>query len=148
MENLSLNSIFRKTIILLENFVLIFFCGLFLGFIKLVVEIVKIFTIPRKLNVFMTSRHYLRGIILLVLFSVFVNYSYSQELQRRALFGAMIQDVNDSVKTVNKLIDDESCYLYRVYEGTAAQESGLVDGDVILRAKGNQILNKKHFFRF
>lgn len=145
MGKSSLNSIWKKIFSILKNIIAIFFYALILGFLKLITGLLKVFTNPNKQNTQKSYKYYYKGIALIVLLSLFIKYSYSQELQRRALFGAMIQDVNDSVKTVNKLIDDEACYLYRVYEGTAAHESGLVDGDVILRANGSQIINKKHF---
>lgn len=50
MERIDIYSIIRKTVIVFENLAAIFFLGLFIGTIRLIISVVKLATIPGKIK--------------------------------------------------------------------------------------------------
>jgi pimeloyl-ACP methyl ester carboxylesterase len=73
--------------------------------------------------------------------------SYGQELPRSASFGALVKDLNDSIRTALKLSSLSGTLVKKVVPGSSAQKAGFTENDVLTSMDGEHIENTSHFLK-
>ncbi len=73
--------------------------------------------------------------------------SAAQDLPRRAAFGVMVTDVNDSMQAALGLPSDQGTFVKKVFNGSSAQRGGLAAGDVLLALGGEPIADTRSFLQ-
>ena len=73
--------------------------------------------------------------------------SFGQELPRSASFGAVVMDLNDSLKAALKLSSLSGTFIKKVIEGSAAEKSGFAVNDVLVSMDGKNINNTNDFLQ-
>src|SRR4051812_18956571 len=72
-------------------------------------------------------------------------WAFGQELPRSASFGAMITNVNDSIKTALTLPSSSGTLIKKVLEGSSAQKAGFSANDVLVSMNAAPIENTGEF---
>jgi len=67
--------------------------------------------------------------------------SYGQELPRSASFGALVSDLNDSIKVALNLSSPEGSLIKKVVAGSSAQKANFIVNDVLVSINGQPIKN-------
>src|SRR5689334_13512226 len=70
---------------------------------------------------------------------------FAQELPRSASFGALVSDLKDSTVKALQLPSSKGTWLKQVFNGSAAQQGGLFNNDVLISFDRKTIDNTNHF---
>lgn len=71
--------------------------------------------------------------------------AFGQELPRSASFGALVSDLNDSITKSLRVPSSKGTWLKQVVKGSAAEQAGLINNDVLISFDGKVIDNTNHF---
>jgi uncharacterized protein len=80
-----------------------------------------------------------------VVLSIFSFSVISQELPRSAFFGALLGDINDSIKTALSLPDENGTVIKKVVANSSAESAGIAENDVIVAVNKLNIKNSSEF---
>jgi len=81
--------------------------------------------------------------IKLIFFFLLITCSvFSQHLKRRASFGAVLININDSIARVNKLTNNQGCCIKQIIAEGSAEKMKFQVGDVILQINNQTIQNR------
>ena len=75
----------------------------------------------------------------------FGHTSFAQELPRTASFGALVNDLNDSMTTALQVPSSKGTFLKQVFDGTSAHQAGLKNNDVLISFDSKSIENTAGF---
>lgn len=87
----------------------------------------------------------MKKIILLFVFTIFCTTLFSQELKRRAKFGAEIENLSDSIKNANKLNSLKGIHIKNIQKNSTSEKIGLKYGDVVYGINEKRIENINDF---